>query len=244
MSTILRQVDSRADQLLRDRAQRNANVRTYNVNGKELSEQLEQPPAVNLERDTILRERLTPTQAPVWDLEGFVPGHLQSAIPFWKDVMLNEVSTEERETSLRWLPGYSVHEFVNVEAGGIFQGHQYRGAGLTPVELPSHVPAEFTEWVGSEVAKLEERGCTARWDVVADITIRPKPVIIMPLGVEPKKPRLFWDGRWLDLMCKRMPFKMDGVGKVAQCSWAGAHQVTLDHRSGFHNQALHEDSWH
>ena len=36
---------------------------------------------------------------------------------------------------------------------------------------------------------------------------------------------------------------MDGVGKVAQCSWQGAHQISMDHKSGFHNVPLHPDSW-
>ena len=44
-------------------------------------------------------------------------------------------------------------------------------------------------------------------------------------------------------MCKHSPFKMDGVGKVAQCSWKGAQQVTLDHKSGFYNIPLAPESW-
>ena len=52
-----------------------------------------------------------------------------------------------------------------------------------------------------------------------------------------------WDGRWLNLMCKHLPFQMDGVGKVAQCSLEGTHQITLDHKSGFHHIPLYTDSW-
>jgi len=36
---------------------------------------------------------------------------------------------------------------------------------------------------------------------------------------------------------------MERVRKVAQCAWQGAHQITLDHKSGFHNVPLHSDSW-
>ena len=36
---------------------------------------------------------------------------------------------------------------------------------------------------------------------------------------------------------------MDGVGKVAQCAWPGAHQVTADHKAGFHNVSLSKSSW-
>ena len=67
--------------------------------------------------------------------------------------------------------------------------------------------------------------------------------MLLPLGVEPKKPRLMWDARWLNLMCAHSPFTMDGVGKVAQCAWPGAHQVTIDHKSGYHHVALEPASW-
>ena len=92
---------------------------------------------------------------------------------------------------------------------------------------------EHSPWVDTEIAKLEQKGCIVPWETVADVSTHPRPHMVLPLGVEPKKPRLFWDGRWLNLMCRHVPFKMDGVGNVARCSWQGAHQVTLDHKSGF-----------
>ena len=68
------------------------------------------------------------------------------------------------------------------------------------------------------------------------------PKMCLPLGIEPKKPRLFWDGRWLNFMCRYSPCRMDGVEKVPQCAWQGAHQGTLDHEYGFHNIPPHADS--
>ena len=44
-------------------------------------------------------------------------------------------------------------------------------------------------------------------------------------------------------MCVHSPFTVDGVGKVAQCAWPGAHQVTIDHKSGYHHVALEPTSW-
>lgn len=78
---------------------------------------------------------------------------------------------------------------------------------------------------------------------MADTDIDSKPVKVLPLGVEPKKPRLIWDARWLNLMCKHSRFTMDGVGKVAQCAWQGAHQVTIDHKAGYHHVGLRTESW-
>lgn len=67
--------------------------------------------------------------------------------------------------------------------------------------------------------------------------------MVLPLGVEPDKPRLIWDAPWLNLMCTHMPFTMDFIGKVAQWPWPRAHQVTLNHKSGFHYVGLNAESW-
>ena len=136
-----------------------------------------------------------------------------------------------------------LHEFVDPEATGLCQGRRYRGSDLTPIELPNHIPQEFEDWASVELSQLEQKGCIARWDLVAGTDESHHPKMCLPSGIEPKKPRLFWDGRWLNLMCRHSPFQIDGVGKGAQCVWQGAHQVTLDHKSGFHNIPLHADSW-
>ena len=116
------------------------------------------------------------------------------------------------------------------------KGHAYNGADLTPiVELPNHVPQEFNAWVDKEVAALVGKGCTARRSEVADVSTHPKPNVTFRVGIEPIKPRFICDARYLNLMCKHSEFKMDGVGKVAQCSWQGAHQISMDHKSGFHS---------
>ena len=77
----------------------------------------------------------------------------------------------------------------------------------------------------------------------SDASTHPKPKVTLPVGIEPTKPRFICDARYLNLMCEHSEFKMDGVGKVAQCSWQGAHQISMNHRSGFRNVPLHPDSW-
>ena len=111
------------------------------------------------------------------------------------------------------------------------------------MHLQNHVPDEFTSWVTGEVQASVGKGCVARWADVADDSVYEKPHMVLPLGVEPKKPRLIWDARWLNLMCRHLPFTMDGVGKVAQCAWNGAYQVTIDHKAGYHHVALSTESW-
>lgn len=209
-----------------------------------LSEHIQRP-AVDLTAEVLLHEtpQPNPQRAPLWRPEDFTPASLGRAEPFWRTEILKDRNITERNTLLGWLKGVNVHEFVDPRAQGVSQGKTYSGADLTEVEFPNHVPIEHIQWVDSEVLKLVQQGSLADWSTVADVSKQPRPRMVLPLGVEPDKPRLIYDARWLNLMCKHMPFAMDSVGKVAQCSWRGAHQVTLDHKSGFHHVGLDPESW-
>ena len=110
-----------------------------------------------------------------------------------------------------------MHAFVDPDVTGLFQGCRYRGSDLTPIELPNHIPQEFEDWASVEVSQLEQKGCIARWDLVAGIDEPPASQDVPSLEIESKKPRLFWDGRWLNLICSHSPLRMDGVGSRSVC---------------------------
>ena len=100
----------------------------------------------------------------------------------------------------------------------IFEGSQLKqlkGADVTPIELPNHVATSHDGWVNNEIESLVQKVSPPAWLTVADTKTQPRPRICLPLGVEPHKPRLIWDARYLNSMCKHSPFQMDGVGKVA-----------------------------
>ena len=125
----------------------------------------------------------------------------------------------------------------------VFEGSLFNGADVTPIELPNHVPASHDEWVNNEIEPLVQKGSLTAWSTVADTKTQPQPRICLPLGIEPSKPRLIWDAQYLNSMCKHSPFQMDGVGKVAQCSWKEVQQVKLDDKSFFHDIPLAPESW-
>lgn len=175
--------------------------------------------------------------------EDYVAGHLSSGYHFWSNVVLE--NHRKRETLLGWLQGgVSVSEFVEPTAAGVHEGHRYSGAELTAIELPNRVALEHQAWVDAEVKSLVERGIIARWEDVADIAASPRPVMSLPLTVdETEGPRLVWDGRWLNLMCRQPKIRAGGVTDVAQLSWPGAHQVTIALERGMEHVPLNPDSW-
>ena len=181
------------------------------------------------------------TQAPLWHKDDFVSGHVQAAIQYRKETILT--AHPQRDEYLGYIGGVRLSEFIDPIAVGIFEGFPFDGADVTPIELPNHVPTSHDGWVNNGIESLVQKDSLAAWSTVADTKTQPRPRICLPLGVEPSKPRLIWDARYLSSMCKHSPFQMDGVGKVAQCSWKGVQQVTLDHKSDFHNIPLAPESW-
>ena len=186
------------------------------------------------------QHRTDRTQAPLWHEDQFVSGHVQTAIQYWKETILT--AHPQRDELLGYIGGVRLSEFKDPVSAGIFEGSQSNGADVPPIELPKHVPTSHEGWVNPELESLEQKGSLAPWSTVADTKIKPRPRICLPLRVVPNKPRLIWDARYLIFLYKHSPFQMDGVGKVAQCSWKRAQQVTLGHKSGFHNISLAPES--
>ena len=179
---------------------------------------------------------------PYWRESDFVAGHVSSKRAYQESEILQDHLG--RDTLLGWVRGVRLAEFIDRSRKGTYQGHAYNGADLTPiVELPNRVPQKFDAWVDKEVVALVGKGCIARWSEVADASTHPKPKVTLPVEIEPAMPRFICDTRYLNLMCEYSEFKMDGVGKVAQSSWQEPHQISIDHKLGFHNVPLHPDSW-
>ena len=160
------------------------------------------------------------TQAPLWHEDDFVSGHVQTAIQYWKETILTV--HPQRDEFRGYIGGVRLSEFIDSMSAGIFEGSPFKGADVPSIELPNHVPASHDGWVNDEIQSLVQKGSLAAWSTAADTKTQLRPRICLPLGVEPNKPRLIWDARCLNSMCKHSPFQMDGVGKVAQCSWKEA----------------------
>ena len=217
----VKQVGNGADIFLRERNRRLERVRICYVGGGEVSERGVQRPVVDLSEDGVPPDQshVTPEQAFVWCQDDFVPGSLGFNAPSWENEILSVCDEEEGQKFLRWIGRVDTTEFVDPTAEGFFQGKRYKGSESTSVELPNHVPDQFHEFVDQQIGKYLKNRVIVPWDEVADTSIHPRPHIVMPSGVEESKPRHFVDGRWLNLMMARYPFKMDAVGKVGQIAW-------------------------
>ena len=77
------------------------------------------------------------------------------------------------------------------------------------------------------------------WQEVRKPTDPYIPVVVSPLGVEPKKPRALWDGTYVNEFCRDLPFVMDNAAKVAEVAWTDLYFFKVDHKNGYQHVPIH-----
>ena len=137
----------------------------------------------------------------------------------------------------------SVFEFLTEESRGASREFPYRRGGFSGTSLPNRIPQAHADFVRSEVAALVKQGYVARWADVRGPTGPARPRLVLPLSVEPSKPRLVIDARAPNERCHHAPFKMDTVARVEDVAEEGIYMGSLDDRSSFHNLSLQPESW-
>ncbi|CAN0015213.1 unnamed protein product, partial [Heterosigma akashiwo] len=67
--------------------------------------------------------------------------------------------------------------------------------------------------------------------------------LILPLLVEESKPRLIWDGRWLNRFLSHAGLRWTQSRGWAPLHGKGAFMTSMDHKSGYHHLHLHPSSF-
>ena len=70
----------------------------------------------------------------------------------------------------------------------------------------------------------------------------PPPAIVMPLSIEPSKPRLVHDQQYLNCFMRHCPFSLDQVVNLPRYLARDSYHTKLDDKSGFDPFLLSEDS--
>lgn len=190
--------------------------------------------------------RRMPWRAPIWDAGAdgsrFVPGLLRKHAAFWDEMILP--THHLREPLMSYVrDGVSVHEFLFESHKGASLDSPYNVGKFPGAVFANRIPPAHAEFVSTEMRTLITRGCVVKWADVRGPAGPARPRMIQALSVEVTKPRLIYDARPLNKVCKRIPFSMDTVARVAHVASEGCFQGSLDDSSGFHHVLLHPASW-
>ena len=172
--------------------------------------------------------------------DSFIPTNLKNHLPFWEHVILKD--HPHKETILRWLQGVRIEEFLNSFTTGNFQGIELKSYYPAPKHFENYVPEEFHHFMDENVQEWVNLGVLQKWEDMKSPDDPDMPLVVCPLGVEPKKPRGLWDGRYVNEFCRDIPFSMDNAAKVAEVSWVNSYLFKLDHKNGYFHVPLHKDS--
>ena len=126
---------------------------------------------------------------------------------------------------------------MNTYTDSTFNGQRVHGFYPPQHRAKNLVPDKFTDWVSQEIQEWESRG------IIIRETTQIRAEVICPLSVEPNKPRLIYDARYINLFFKDKKFSMDGVGKWPEVGWRGMYMFSVDHKSGYHHVPLHYSAW-
>ena len=123
---------------------------------------------------------------------------------------------------------------------GSFKGIPYDSDRLPLVRFKNKVTCKpFREFVQTA---LLDRLQTGAITVVGKVCVVHPPFLVMPLTVEPTKPRLCYDARYLNLWMKDQPFKLDQLREVSRYIAKDTYQTVLDDKSGDHHILFNDES--
>jgi hypothetical protein len=141
----------------------------------------------------------------------FRPGTLGENLPAWEFILTGH---PERERLLSWLrDGVNIYDFM-APFSGQWKGQRYHSDIPPPAVFQNHPTAlspQFSSFVTTKVADVVMNGALRRLGPVGSV-VRPR--VVLPVGVEPTKPRLICDARYINLWCRDLPFSFENLGML------------------------------
>ena len=123
---------------------------------------------------------------------------------------------------------------------GNFKGSSYDSLLPPPMRLDNaKVCEQFRDFITDTIVDWVNAGVLAVWGRVGEVT---SPHLVLPLTVEPSKPRLCHDERFLNLWIKDLPFKLDHLPDLPRYVLPGHFQTSFDDKNGYQHVLLHPSS--
>ena len=175
---------------------------------------------------------------PFPDPDHFIAGGVSRAIKEWES-FLDPVS-QASSTVLGWLQqGVVVDDFLRPWEGE-YQGRAHSGSKPPHTIFPNaSICQKFQDVI--EVSILEDlaSGAITLLGKVGEVD---PPHLVSPLTVEPTKPRVCLDLRFLNCWIKDSPFTLDTLKDIPRSLRPGAYMAKLDDKCGYKNMWVHPSS--
>ncbi|KAI8494630.1 hypothetical protein Bbelb_278560 [Branchiostoma belcheri] len=171
------------------------------------------------------------------DPRTFKAGELHKHAAKWNEILASGESDPEVGN---WINnGVNMLDFIQ-PFKGIFKGVHYDSAFPPPAIFPNNPNcALFAEFISNSIRDRIKTGAIAVWGRVG--TVKP-PYVVSPLTVEPNKPRLCLDLRYVNKWMKDCPFQLDTILNVTRYINKGHFQTVCDDKLGNDHVLITETS--
>lgn len=163
---------------------------------------------------------------PLRSPDNFIAGELHNHIEQWEAIV-----GHGDKNVLDWLRNGVKVTTLFCRFKGNFQGRCFDSKTPPPTSLyNSKNCMKYVDFISNT---LEERIVNGSIEVLGRVGEVPPPRIVMPLTVEPTKPRLCHDERFLNLWIKDLPFSLETLKDVPRLISAGDFLTSCDEKSGY-----------
>ena len=123
---------------------------------------------------------------------------------------------------------------------GYFQQLKFDSQTTPHQVLTNHKSCKvFSDFITNTILQRIGTGALQIWGKVSEVD---PPWLVLPLLVEPGKPRLCIDARFLNLWMKDSPFTLDTLTSVPAMVYEHAHMSKIDDKSGYDHVFISRDS--
>ena len=135
--------------------------------------------------------------------------------------------------------GVNVKQFF-IPFHGTFQGHHFCSSEPPSMAFRNSPSCErFKDFISRTILERVSNGSLLVWGEVGKVH---PPHLVMPITVEPSKPRMCHDERFLDCWIKDCPFTLDYITDLPRYVLPGHFQTSFDDKSGYDHVRLHPSS--
>ena len=123
---------------------------------------------------------------------------------------------------------------------GTFQGRHFCSSEPPSMAFPNSPSCErFKDFISRTILERVSNGSLLAWGEVGKVH---PPHLVMPITMEPSKPRMCHDERSLNCWIKDCPFTLDYITDLPRYVLPGHFQTSLDDKSGYDHVCLHPSS--
>ena len=172
------------------------------------------------------------------DPSSFVAGELSWHQSYWKFI-LSEHPQKDEILSYN-VRGVHISDFF-VPFKGDFQGKFYNSATPPAAFFPNSKSClDFVEFISSTILDRVKNGSLLVWEKVGSVQ---PPHLVLPITLEPTKPRMYHDECFLNLWIKDLPLSVDYISGLPRYVFKSHFQTTFDDKSGYDPIKLSPDSF-